>query len=526
MAIFCIHCGKELEDGAAVCPQCGNAVTEMTEPLEDPVSAPQEISPEIPEEAPKGKRIKWWMIAVPAVLVIGIILALILPGLSRPELELLAAAKKTGEDLMARLEGSPISVNTMNDTWNSGMTLDADIGISMGLFGDMQLGIDYANDPVNQATSTLINFNLMGQSVKSGTFVGKDDLVFVLQNAELGTGDPMYFGLSFATFEEDMKKNSMFSNMEPEILETFIESVHLFQQQQMDTTDTDKAMEELAQKIKTIITDSEWTVAKESLFYQDKEYKSKSMTIRLEHDQLGELFKLIESTSGSVDDLSGAMEDLGLTAAEDETKPVDSEYDSISDMLIHDAQGGVHFRFYIFGGKIIAVECVSDLVISGEASASRALIILGENAATGDITVISETPNDDQIHEVTYVISPVETEAGKGERITTTTKNADGTEETTALSFVWNSSTGAFTLEKVSASGETATGTGVLTVADDEIYFQMDNLYSLLDTEDAGDMGELLSIGAANLTITIKKGASVTIPEYINIDEWDELPAF
>lgn len=75
--MYCMYCGKELEEGVTLCPACGKdnggnpEAPENTAPVEEAAAAAEIPQPEEAPEAPKKKK-KLWILAVAAVLVLAL----------------------------------------------------------------------------------------------------------------------------------------------------------------------------------------------------------------------------------------------------------------------------------------------------------------------------------------------------------------------------------------------------------------------------------------------------------------------
>lgn len=127
---FCVNCGFKLLDDPFICPNCGMILgDDAQDPEHDqiiydtvqvPADAMSESAPVQKHPVRGRKKISWWMVAVPAVVVFAILAALLWYPLLMtvsPRTALSLAWSRTQKDLAQRYEDGPFAALERGMNW-------------------------------------------------------------------------------------------------------------------------------------------------------------------------------------------------------------------------------------------------------------------------------------------------------------------------------------------------------------------------------------------------------------------------
>ena len=255
----CLHCGTEIPEESQFCTECGAEAALSEENQESvtedavvvPAAEPSEVATPVEEvkleevldgveadvkpvapipEKPAKKKLKWWHIAVPAVLVVAIAAVLLLGPFFiylAPKTVLARAFGQTMTDLSARAEGTPMTVMSKSYDESRKNTVKVEYDIFQEMLGNMSIVMDAKVDSsINQG---LIGIELesMGQAVDMNLYMDREVAAF---NMDMFTGED-YYGIYYDTFSDDIRANDfMFNTIGEENVEILEGAVDLIDQ--------------------------------------------------------------------------------------------------------------------------------------------------------------------------------------------------------------------------------------------------------------------------------------------------------
>lgn len=420
----CLHCGTEISEETRFCSECGAeaAVSEEKQEsvIEDavvvPAADPVEVANPVEEvkleevldgveadvkpvapipEKPAKKKLKWWHIAVPAVLVVAIAAVLLLGPFFiylAPKTVLARAFGQTMTDLSARAEGTPMTVMSKAYDESRKNTVKVEYDIFQEMLGNMSIAMDAKVDSsINQG---LIGIELenMGQTVDMNLYMDREVAAF---NMDMFTGED-YYGIYYDTFSDDIRANDfMFNTIGEENVEILEGAVDLIDQLMSLEVITPEQQAESLKKYGEVILafaeekDVQVGKAEASVDGKSKNCKTVAFTITREEcaELMLELIDVAETDPVMIYYYKSSSMDINAENWKDTLDELREELEDVED----EGEECV-FTFYLHGGKVVQ----ADVAYEEPDNEWLVSVNLGSNAAAEDIVISGEFAEDDE----------------------------------------------------------------------------------------------------------------------------------
>lgn len=447
----CAHCGNALPDEVLFCSECGSKFA-LNEGQLDTASVEAEIKPKgipgcvetdvasmepVAEKPAKRKKIKWWHITIPAVLVVTVVAALLLRSFfigrspkAKPASENSAQAAETEEmvlgkafsatatDLSARVEDTPLSVMSKAYSESRKNTVTLDYEIFEESLGDMRIGMVAKIDSSINQSHIGIDMDSMGQTVDMNLYLDREVAAF---NMDMYTGDD-YYGIYYDTFGEDIRNNEfMYESLGKESVVEIEEAVDIIDQVLGLEAITPKQQAESLKKYSEVILafveeqDMQVGKAQTSVNGKTKNCKTISFTITTEDyiELMLEMIDIAETDPMMIYYYKTTTTDF---SEDGWAECLDELRDGIEN-LKDEGEGECVFTFYLHSGKVVQAdaayessdaEWVFSVNFGNDASVNDIIIscefVEGEEESTFDCTLSTEK-EDDVITEALYIVT-------------------------------------------------------------------------------------------------------------------------
>lgn len=529
MSNFCKNCGAELQDEMLNCPICGAEVN--ADVPEETVSAePVETSAaEMPIQSPKApkaaKKVKWWMVAIPAVLVIAIVAALAwqpLLGLLAPGKALESAQENTNEKLNDRYEGSPFAVLMKGAMWIENGEMALDVGVNANgqqMSANMLL---QSNRPSKQMGANLaVEY---GDLNISGSVYGDPDKIAIAVDQ---FNDGTYYGVTLDTFKEDLKASVLGSAVTDEQIEMIDRYLQMVREMISSEEDYSKLLEPYAAIVKEYMDKLEMTKGEGEIKLDGEYYNCTTMTLtmdeeylfemleklldQLEEDEdIRELFESYVSKISSIVAFDSAPSNVatGIMDLDDIVKQLRDALDEAQDMLKLDME----MTYYQYKGYVVAYVLKADLEVDEEEISAEFKVNYGLNPGVSDIIVSVVMESDGETFSMELVSKVEKSGDTYKETIEVELEVPDTEKVKEQIVIEWNRKSGDLSYDfQMNIPGS------------EEIAFtfeckleELDNGFRL-SVEDFEIEGVVLDV-----KLTCTTGTELKAPEFVNLDKWDE----
>ncbi len=538
MAKYCIFCGAELQDEDTFCSQCGNGVSRT--PAEQPgeqllgrSSDPVVVEPTSPQQwnvqPKKTFRIKWWMILIAAVFVIAILLVSLWSQIClrfMPKLALTQAVANTTADLMERLDGNPLMAFGTMAEWTDGYTMDMDLDLSFGFFGGMDIGINMAVDNQTAASATIVDMEAMGENSVISTYVNEECIVFGIENADQSG----YYGVTFDTLEEDLKKSPAFADADQETIDYFKAYLESCRASAAAQTDREEINQQYLQVMTDLTKELSLTRGSERCSVDGKMRRCDTLSVAISNVQLAGAVDRFADVLSQDEALRSAMESQQITLYVDTDENAASGLDDLVEVfrelaenLRSDADGYLTFVYRIYRSRLVGIGVKLNMAVSDNSIAAQIDLALGLDPSAGDIILTAISNSDGGQSKYTLTMSLQKSQTAYSEQFTSISEDASGNTTQSEFAYTWKKSKAKLEFTVSSAEGGETTYKAELEAGKDEIRLELPDLLQFADQEEAGEMADMMSYADLTITIELRKGAVVEIPEYINLDQWDPM---
>lgn len=521
MSKYCTNCGSPMDADAFICPNCGALPSAepaaFNAPVEHAVDTPAAQSSE-PMKAPN--KMKWWMIAVPAVLVIAVTLlftwqALLM--LVSPQAALRLASDKTMQAVSSRYERSPLSVlfgsGTESDT--SRMQLNADVNYAGNEFSaevDLRSNQETRQHTFSAAVS-------MGGKDYGGAFYM--DPKFVAASLDF-FNDGAYYGITFDSFKEDAAKSILAEYMTPEQIEAFDEVLQSLAE--MNANEFDPEMvKPYAEAIEEFMASQEPVMSTAEVTSEGKTYKCDTITYLVEKEAVISLCETLIDMMEEDENFSSLLKNDALsdyTGDAPQTSGIELLHDVLDELKKGDIQ--VQQVYYVRSGRLVQTDIQITLLMDGEGIDLQTQVHYGIRAESDlSCKIIVKAEGEELVLNLTSSVTGDETTYT--EKITVSMDIPDEEPVDAELLCSWNAET-----EKLSANlvvkaderNEYSFSCGLKQLENGfAITFSHNDILPLLEATGA----ELPDDLTFSVDITITDGVEITKPEYTNLDKWDAL---
>lgn len=515
MAEICKVCGMEIPEEELVCPGCGN--------------------PREPEPV-KKKRVKWWMILVPIVVVIAALAVTVLIMWDAiyiriaPTAVLGEALGNTITELSTRGTGTPLEV--LNGKLGDEGKYTTEMGITMdyGSYMTMDASIVSQNDIANAQYDMSLKANLsmygfISFDANIGVYVDQEHLA--ANWAEVFGED--YYGIAFDTMGEDIRGNGLVYDALGEDALTMLEEYFDAYRSQMDMSDLYAEdvtfSREYGQILLSFANEHKPVVAKAPLALNGTEQECYSITYAVTGEELAALVEqfadAIENDEAMVEILDTYSQSLTVYGDEyedDLLAEVLTAYRELADTIREENCSG-SISFYLYDEKVVYLK-TSFVSESDEAAVS---LMLGENSAENDIILLYTYAEEENSGSLELTLTTKKEDTTVEEQFSIVLKD-DYDDLDMTLGYVWNRDTGDFTV----TTGGTNDGEDMTFRIDLLLYeegegltLELPDFFALmasLDPEMAGYYDGM----HCGFRVSVYPGAEISKPEYINIRELDE----
>lgn len=524
MAKFCTNCGAELPEDALTCSFCGTSLN-SPEPAQTNEETPVIQDREQPEP-PRKKKGKWWLIPVAAVLAIVIAGAFLWKPLLlkfSPQTYLGMASAKTAKAMAKRSEGSPLSLLNMGSDCG---TMDVVLDYKDEFSGESTVKMSIASDLKAKKWAVNADLSAAGQDMDLDVYVDSDFLA--LRSNLIPEED--YYGLTYDTFADDLRKSAFGEMLTDSQIEQFDEIVQLFDDSIDRYSNYEELLEPYIQLIEDYVKNLKAITGSEKLELGDKQYKCDTIAYTLEQDELVDLLdEMIDKLEDDEDLKDMFLSPISSIYGEDLDASWSDMVDELRDILNAmdeetDAEGVL--VYYIHSTRIVAADFDIELSEHGGDGQINVdtMLTFGKDPSKDDMILDLEVEVDEETVEFRCV-SSVENKDGIYKNTLSVTGGADDDSELDIkLITKWNRENGKLSFDLASEiDGEefnTDFSIKVLEITDG-LQIAVDDLYALIT-----DIDESFSDGNdqfdCSFTIDIKDNCSIETPEYINLDQIDE----
>ncbi len=530
MAKYCKYCGTEIPDIAAFCPQCGGK-RESEEAQVDaaPTGGFVPVFENPPSEGGKKKKIKWWMIAIPIVLILAVVAAFVWEPLYvrfAPQQVLAKAWINTAAQLQKRSENNPLEVfskavdESMQNT--VGMIMDMNVPDTM----QMHMDATFQGDGETGQTSYDIAMSLaeatsdMDLDFDISLYMDKE---FLSLGVEQFTGETHY-GIVYDTVGEDIRSNSfLYDAMGEEGLtavETFVDIIESSMNMEQPELELDEAYITL---MTDYVQELEPTVESTKVELDDEEQSCYGISYTVPVSDIGMLLEgymdLLEneeaikqyiqtvysSASFYDENIGEEMWDEFITSGREAVE------------VAKEAEGEITVCFHVRKDQIVKMDIdIAGEDADGEEVSLDAYLYFGENPTENDIIFYGI---DEEDGEVTVTLSSEKDETFIAQMVTITSEGLEYDSEV-ILGYEWDWESGDFSVQvSTDTEGEDPVDLRldmVLTEEEHGFTLEIPDLSELFESVD--DFGQF----ECSVTYSVSTGADIQVPEFTNLKDLTE----
>lgn len=487
MEKFCTQCGAPIPEGMTVCPCCGTPVP----------------------PAPK-KKLKWWMIVIPVVLVLAIAVVLLWRPLFirlSPELALVNAASNTLEDLTERYDGSPWEMmqEACETEGPRRVTLRLDVqGDAHAMSFDCGLSFD------SQTRQAALDFlmNADGEAVDAALYLDAECAAIGSDAILAGTN----YGITYETFSQDIRGNRMFSVLGEEtisMLEEIVEAVQTGMQQIDNQEDRSEQYRDL---VIDFVKSLDPVVGKAPLTLDGSQRSCYTITYTATGDMVADFMeqyiRLIESDDAAKALCDDAQWQESLAQMRSAAQTVREEVAESSAI------------FYIYKNYLVDIRSVATGV-DGSGQSSTFELFLGTDASVNDLQLSFAFEAPDATESIGVTLATVKSGTGYGETLTVREAGASAI----SVSYDWDRVSGSLICHIDDTESAALTIHCNLIELEEGFALSFDNLFELISGIPDG-IAAFLDGSRMPMTLTVKEGSAIQKPEFKNIDAWTEADFF
>ncbi len=460
----------------------------------------------------KPRKVKWWMIAIPVVLVIVIAVACLWQPIVfalHPEQKLAVAMGKTLSALSQRYDQSPVHLLGVLDPGKPSR-MELDLVYADTYTDTTELSFDVSTDPKNRQIMMALSVEPIGDMA---LYIDPQGFAAAHNSFD----DAKFYGVTYETFRADLMKSVLgpMLQQEPDTIDQLEKVVQSLQKtMNLKTEDADyfapyaKILADFAATIE-VSSDTSSTLSF-SLTMEQLMTLCNQIVDTLEKD---ENWKELYTSSSVLSEYASLTWEEWVQELRDGLKNMDEELDM-----------KLHYTFYVGKDTIVTgVDCKMELKTDEENSDALISLQLGSDPAKDDLVLTLDVNTEDEKSQVVLKSSLL---ASKDEYCHTISCEAqtDGVSVgSLQLKTQWHSVTGALKLHYWMKDGYREIS------RDTEMNLKLDGRGFVLTYAYEGDMGELFNPGnfADNegklyVTLRYKERPEIEKPEWINLDQWDE----
>lgn len=525
MQKFCTNCGAQLDEDVFICPNCGALPDSMSNSEQMPHTQQPEVAVAPPVPAKKTGKFKLWMVAVPALLIIAVVLAFTWQSLLMmiaPRAALSLAAGSTSHSLEERYDGSPVALlNKVDFAEQSRLAFGADINYA-GEAVKAKIQLDYLKAQRQCAISASLRNSQ--KEYAANMYLDPEFAAASLNFFDAGT----YYGLTFDSFKEDIKKSFLGQMLEDEqidMIDTALQS--MLDMYTMDT-DEEALLEPYRQVIEDFVTELEAQKGTAEAQLDGNTYQCNTVSFVLTEEAVVDLMKELIKTLKEdpqmkvlmTSDLSDVLDEEDLEESWDEV--IKSLEDSVEEFA-ETADFDTELISYVRNGRLVQLRLDVTLKVDGEEIDVRMDMVFGLKPESDLIFELS-AKQDGEKAVIKAVSSITNEDSVFHEKLKIAVNIPDADKAEMELTTKWNKETGRLTISaEMEADGEhmdEMTFTCKLKELENgfEITIDQEDLKQLLDLADVSIPDEL----SFSINIACTAEVQITKPDYVNLDKWNE----
>lgn len=480
MANFCTQCGAPIPEGTYVCPSCGSVIP----------PAPQ-------------KKLKWWMIVIPVLLVAVILVVFLwMPLLLwiAPEAALAAAAARTGNDLAERYDGSPCKM--MLDAFDP--EGQGKVSLHMDTLSDIySISYDFDLEYDNLTRQVALDFLMDAEGKKLDGSLYMDSECAAIGSDAVFSGEK--YGITYETFSQDIRGNNLFSILDEETISQLEEIVETLQSSMQNDQEQRETTSEACREIAShFAQELEPTVGKSVLMLDGKNHSCYTISYTVTGDQLADFLSQIVDEMGADEAMHALYESDVLQNNPDVVR---SAVQTVRDEV---AESSV--IFYIYRNYLVNIQSVTTGVDDDGTEMAVFELYFGTDASVDDLRL--KVASGDQGTVISLATKKLESSYSE----VITLQSTGETSETITLSYSWDTLSGNMMIQFQDADSQHSISLHLIEL-EEGFALSLDNFYEVL----AGIEGEEFDSGENTrmpMTLTLKKGSAIQRPTFKNIDAW------
>ncbi len=374
MAYLCKHCGTELPEGCLACPECGELLMSR-------------------------RKFKWWMAAIPAVLIVAILAVIfwqpILLAVA-PEAALASAVVKTQSALNDLAADGPLDLLCNSVDYQQNFTTDISMTVGTNPSEEIRLDMSAAYDPAAKAMLSDMTLRIFGlRDMKMGAYADRECLALSLADFRNGA----YLGTYYDSFYYDATKGDLLQLVDMSTLLELDNSLKELKQLLDMEHDSQQIAEPYIEIIRSYIAQLELSKSGGDLMLDGMDIKcsilswymnqedilavSKQLLAHLRQDPNAlELFKQYEEYEDQV--LSYQPTDAERKEAFE--KQLDDAEKKLNETLSQ-ADIGMTLAVYIYKGYVAAVSANGGATIEGKTAQLSEILSFGLQPGSSPIAV-------------------------------------------------------------------------------------------------------------------------------------------
>lgn len=525
MQKFCTNCGAQLDEDVFICPNCGALPDSMSNSEQMPHTQQPEVAAAPPVPTKKTGKFKLWMVAVPALLIIAVVLAFTWQSLLMmvaPRAALTLAAGSTSHSLEDRYDGSPVALlNKVDFAEQSRLAFGADINYA-GEAIKAKIQLDYLKAQHQCAISaSLCNAQ---KEYAANMYLDSELAAASLNFFDAGA----YYGLTFDSFKEDIKKSFLGQMLDDEQIDMVDTALQTMLDMYTMDTDEEALLEPYRQVIGDFVAELEAQKGSAEALLDGNTYQCNTVSFVLTEEAAVDLMKELIKTLKEdpqmqelmTSDLSDILDKEDLEESWDEIiKTLEESVEELAETADFDAE----LISYVRNGRLVQLRLDVTLEVDGEEMDLRMDMIFGLRAESDLIFELS-AKHDGEKAVIKAVSSITNEDSVFHEKLKITVNIPDADKAEMELTTEWNKETDKLTLSaEIDADGERMeemTFSCKLKELENgfEITIDQEDLKPLLELADASIPEEM----SFSITIACTAEAQIIKPDYVNLDKWNE----
>lgn len=525
MQKFCTNCGTQLHENCFICPNCG--ALPDPDPIVEQAAAPAQPTADSVSvvEPPKASGFRWWMAAIPAVLVVAVVAALCWQSILMtvaPKVALAMAMNKTSDSVSKRYEDSPVTVLNKGAGFmeNGEISVNAEARYDGETYaGEFVMGFCQEQKQISFSAAA----DLMGKSYAANAYL---DPEFAAVSADFFNGGTFY-GITFETFKEDAMESILSEYLTQTDIEEADELIQVFLDVYTMDVDTQALMEPYKAVIEEYVLDLETAKDTDEIKLDGQMYECTTLTYVLTEDDIMGLYERLLEVLEEDEDLKAliCLEAFGTVTGTDMEERWNEVIDELNDAirdLRKEADFCADLIFYVRNGRLVNIRIDAEIEVDEEVVEVRCDVNYGLKSDSDMVCKLVMECDGEKI--VCEVVSSITNTYDKFQEVITVSVKTPYDETTEwELTTKWNKESGKLSLGARSSYDGEQTGSLSFTCKLEELEkgFKLS-----LDEDDIADIMEAMSAELPegvtfDLLITCTENAQIEKPEYVNLDQWD-----